>query len=96
MPPPANVSVSGQQGTGHDTHGHRHAYGRRLRNASVDKPLIRRFMHHASDESQQVYTQATTREAIAALEAAAQRLRDGHAKTLSAPHLPLPGIELND
>ena len=77
-------------------HGHRHAYGRRLRNAGVDKPLIRRFMHHASEESQQVYTQATTREAIAALEAAAQRLRDRHAKTLSAPGQLLPGIELDE
>lgn len=77
-------------------HGHRHAYGRRLRNAGIDKPLIRRFMHHASEESQQVYTQATTREAIAALEAAAQRLRDQHAKTPFAPGQPLPGLELDD
>ena len=77
-------------------HGHRHAYGRRLRNADVDKPLIRRFMHHASEESQQVYTQATTREAIAALEAAAQRLRGQHASAPSAPGQPLPGIEFDD
>ena len=77
-------------------HGHRHAYGRRLRNAGIDKPLIRRFMHHASEESQQVYTQATTREAIAALEAAAQRLRAQHAKTPFAPAQPLPGIELDE
>ena len=25
-------------------HGHRHAYGRRLKNADIDKALIRRFM----------------------------------------------------
>lgn len=69
-------------------HGHRHAYGRRLRNAGVDKALIRRFMHHASLESQEVYTQASTREALNALETAAQRMRDAHpART---------GIELND
>ncbi|NMM82681.1 integrase [Acidovorax sp. SRB_14] len=77
-------------------HGHRHAYGRRLRNAGVDKSLIRRFMHHASLESQEVYTQATTREALAALEAAAQRLRDKLTGTPSVPVGPLPGIEFND
>jgi hypothetical protein len=67
-------------------HGHRHAYGRRLRNAGVEKPLIRRFMHHASIESQGVYTQATIREALAALEVAAKRLpsdlSSSHSKTI--------------
>lgn len=77
-------------------HGHRHAYGRRLRNAGVDKPLIRRFMHHASEESQEVYTLATTLEALTALEAAAQRLRDKHAGTPSVPCRLLPGFELDD
>jgi integrase len=57
-------------------HGHRHAYGRRLSNAGVDKALIRRFLHHASPESQEVYTQATVGEVLAALEAGARRLRD--------------------
>jgi len=56
-------------------HGHRHAYGRRLKNAGIDKLLIRRFMHHASLESQEVYTQATGKEAMVALEAGAERLR---------------------
>lgn len=68
-------------------HGHRHAYGRRLRIAGVDKALIRRFMHHASLESQEVYTQTNTREAMAALEAAAQRLQDKHTGTPSASSL---------
>ncbi|MGX0940411.1 integrase [Cupriavidus metallidurans] len=77
-------------------HGHRHAYGRRLRNAGVDKPLIRRFMHHASMESQEVYTQANTREAMAALKAAAQRLRDRYSRTPCASALLPPRIELND
>lgn len=77
-------------------HGHRHAYGRRLRGAGVDKPLIRRFLHHASVESQEVYTQATTREALAALEVAARRLRDKSVGTSSVPGRPLPGIELNN
>lgn len=77
-------------------HGHRHAYGRRLSNAGIDKALIRRFMHHASPESQEVYTQANTHEALAALEAAAQRLRATHAGTPSASVLLLPGVEHND
>ncbi|AZD55819.1 Mobile element protein [Pseudomonas chlororaphis subsp. aurantiaca] len=77
-------------------HGHRHAYGRRLHNAGIDKALIRRFMHHASLESQEVYTQANTREVLAALETAAQRLRDKHAETSSTSGLLLPGIKLND
>jgi len=76
-------------------HGHRHAYGRRLRNAGIDKPFIRRFMHHASLESQRVYTQANTREILATLEAAAQRLRDKYAGPQPAIRLLLPGIELN-
>lgn len=75
-------------------HGHRHAYGRRLSNASIDKMLIRRFMHHSSPESQETYTQPNTREALEALEAAAQRLRDKCISTQSAFRLPLPGIEL--
>jgi integrase len=57
-------------------HGHRHAYGRRLKNAGVDMSLIRRFMHHASPVSQEIYTQATAKEAMMALEAGAQRLRE--------------------
>ena len=77
-------------------HGHRHAYGRRLRKAGVDKALIRRFMHHASEESQEVYTQATIREAQAALEVAAQRLRDQHTGPRAVPGRTLPGIELDD
>lgn len=77
-------------------HGHRHAYGRRLRNASVDKPFIRRFMHHASEESQVVYTQATTHEALAALEAAAQRLRGKYYDISTVPNRLLSRIELND
>lgn len=77
-------------------HGHRHAYGRRLRVAGVDKALIRRFMHHASLESQEVYTQANTREALVALEAAAQRMRDKHRGPQSVSSLSLPDIEPND
>lgn len=77
-------------------HGHRHAYGRRLHSAGIDKMLIRRFMHHSSLESQETYTQPTTREALKALETAAQRLREKYTSTQSAIGLSLPGIELID
>jgi len=53
-------------------------------------------MHHASLKSQEVYTQANTREALAALHAAAQRLRGKLAAPRPASRLVLPGIELND
>lgn len=77
-------------------HGHRHAYGRRLSNADIDKHFIRRFMHHASEESQAVYTQATTREAIAALEVAANRLRDKQGGQSPALGHLLPTSGFND
>jgi integrase len=76
-------------------HGHRHAYGRRLCSAGVDKPLIRRFMHHSSEESQEVYTQATAREVLAALDTAVQRLRDKNTGR-SFVQGRVPSIELNE
>lgn len=88
------LSVSKMLGT--TPHGHRHAYGRRLKNAGIDKALIRRFMHHASLESQEVYTQPNTREALAALETAAQRLQTTGAWTPSTSGLLLPGVKSND
>lgn len=90
------IGLTVAKALGTTPHGHRHAYGRRLRNAGIDKALIRRFMHHASLESQEVYTQVNSREALAALEVAAQRLRDKYAGTPSVPGRLLPDIELND
>lgn len=77
-------------------HGHRHAYGRRLHNAGVDSAHIRRFMHHGSLESQEVYTQANSSEMRAELKAAAQRLQDKYHQTPASPGLFLPGIEPHD
>jgi integrase len=72
------IGLTVSKALGTTPHGHRHAYARRLCSAGVDKNLIRRFMHHASLESQDIYTQSTTLEAQAALEAAAVRLRERH------------------
>lgn len=58
-------------------HGHRHAYGQRLSKAGVDKMLIRRFMHHASPQSQEVYTQPSNCVIQDEIAAATQRLRSG-------------------
>lgn len=90
----ARIGLTVRKALGTTPHGHRHAYGRRLINAGVEKAFIRRFMHHASLESQEVYTQATTREVMAQLELAAQRLLDKYAGQ-TAPKLVMAGIELN-
>ncbi|MFP4893647.1 gamma-mobile-trio recombinase GmtY [Paraburkholderia sp. EG304] len=90
------VGLAVSKSLGTTPHGHRHAYGRRLRKAGVDKALIRRFMHHASMESQEVYTQANNREALAALEAAAQRLREKYIGPQSEWRLALSSSELNN
>jgi integrase len=68
------IGLQVSKALGTTPHGHRHAYGRRLRQAGIDKVLIRRFMHHASLESQEAYTRASTREMQTELIAAAQRL----------------------
>lgn len=54
------MQVSKELGT--TPHGHRHAYGRRLSNAGIEPVMIKRVMHHASIESQLVYTQPTLEE----------------------------------
>lgn len=66
------LEVSKELGT--TPHGHRHAYGRRLTAAGLDKALKRRLLHHASIESQDVYTQSTSSEIQTALESAAGKL----------------------
>lgn len=53
------------------------------------------FAQPRSLESQEVYTQANTREVLAALKAAAIKLRTTHAWTPSASGLLLPCVEHN-
>ncbi|WP_063599148.1 gamma-mobile-trio recombinase GmtY [Pandoraea pnomenusa] len=55
-------------------HGHRHAYGQRLRKAGIGKEMIRRFMHHHDLESQNVYTEAGRAECLEHLAKAVDRL----------------------
>jgi len=79
---------------GSTPHGHRHAYGRRLKGAGIDKAIIRRCMHHASLESQEVYTQMTSKEVIAELEAGAQRLQASIADKSTQPIFALNNFDL--
>lgn len=55
-------------------HSHRHSYGRRLRKAKVSAIIIKKCLHHASIESQTVYTTLTTKEVTTSLNAAMKRL----------------------
>jgi len=57
-------------------HGHRHAYGRRLKRAEMSPLYIQMFMHHSSLESQIIYTQPTSHEIRHALQTGAERLKD--------------------
>jgi hypothetical protein len=66
------LTVSKSLGT--TPHGHRHAYGRRLVEAQLEKRLVRRFLHHVSPHSQDTYTQATSVEMLKALTEANERL----------------------
>lgn len=90
------IGLTVSKALGTTPHGHRHSYGRRLLNAGIDKPLIRRFMHHASLDSQEVYTQASSREAMAELRDAALRLRERYPSVPAATGELLPGLEFNE
>lgn len=58
-------------------HGHRHAYGQRLRNAGFNELIIRKCMHHNSIESQEVYTQPSIDTITNALNSANVALNSG-------------------
>lgn len=57
-------------------HGHRHAYGQRLKNGGVDRKTIMTSMHHSALESQDVYTQPSSEEVRNALVIAAGNLAE--------------------
>lgn len=61
---------------GTSDHGHRHAYGQRLRKAGVGKEMIRRFMHHTDLNSQDVYTEAGREECLHHIQIAVERLNN--------------------
>lgn len=55
-------------------HSHRHSYGRRLYRAGVKDLVIKKCLHHASLDSQLIYTTPTTAEISASLNTAMQNL----------------------
>ena len=58
-------------------HGHRHAYGQRLKAAIPDERIKQVAMHHKSIESQKIYTEPTIADVTASLNRAATALADG-------------------
>lgn len=67
------LQVSKRLGT--TPHGHRHAYGRRLSLSGIEPSLIKKCMHHSTEQSQEVYTGRTIQEALAALDAGFERMQ---------------------
>ncbi|WP_415909179.1 gamma-mobile-trio recombinase GmtY [Oleiharenicola sp. Vm1] len=67
-----------QAGREHGTnpHAHRHSYGYWLESLKLKKEVIRRFMHHASASSQDVYKQESDGALHEALESGLNRLRE--------------------
>lgn len=58
-------------------HGHRHAYGQRLKKANISNRNIQITMHHKSMMSQEVYTEPTVAEVTASLNNATASLDNG-------------------
>lgn len=67
--------VSKNNGT--TEHGHRHAYGQRLKDAGIETRIIQVALHHKSIESQNVYTEPTVSDVTTALNRATDSLEKG-------------------
>lgn len=59
---------------GTSPHGHRHAYGQRIKKAGFDEKMIQVMLHHASPESQKPYTEPGVKEVNEAIRVADERL----------------------
>lgn len=68
------IGLKPSKSKGLSPHSHRHSYGRRLRRAGVQPIVIKKCLHHASMESQGVYTTPTIKEITASLNAATEHL----------------------
>jgi integrase len=67
--------VSKNKGT--TEHGHRHAYGQRLKNAGLDDRIKQMAMHHKSIKSQKIYTEPTVADITESLNNAILSLENG-------------------
>lgn len=72
-----SVGLEVSKFNGTTNHGHRHAYGQRMKNAGIDKKVRQVAMHHKSEESQNVYTEPTVTEVTNALSLATYSLNKG-------------------
>jgi integrase len=79
------IGLTVSKALGTTSHGHRHAYGQRLKRAGIERKVKQRCLHHASETSQDVYTGAYSNEIVEELEAAALRLNEKYSGT--QPHL---------
>lgn len=68
------IGIQPSKTTGYCPHGHRHAYGRRLRKAEVNPVMIKKCLHHASIHSQAVYTAPSLEEVSRLLDQASECL----------------------
>lgn len=68
------IGLTVEKGLGTTPHGHRHAYGRRLKRFGIDPIFRKKALHHKSINSQTVYTALSAAEVSAALSAASSRL----------------------
>ncbi|EUB84643.1 MULTISPECIES: gamma-mobile-trio recombinase GmtY [unclassified Pseudomonas] len=72
----ARIGQTVSKPEGRSTHGHRHAFGRRLTKAGVTPQIIRKALHHTSLESQKRYTAPGVADVSSALTAAEEKLRE--------------------
>lgn len=63
-------------------HGHRHAYAQRLIKGGVKPFFIQRFLHQASEKSQERYTVPSATEIYAALQSGEENLREKHSQSI--------------
>lgn len=68
------IGLRPNKAEGLSPHSHRHSYARRLMRAGVSELIIKKCLHHASIDSQIVYTTPTINEVNACLKDATQRL----------------------
>ncbi|WP_449117077.1 gamma-mobile-trio recombinase GmtY [Pseudomonas viridiflava] len=73
----ARIGYTTSKVEGLSPHGHRHAYGRRMRRAGLDPMTIKKAMHHSSLESQVPYTSLGLADVTVALDAARLRVETG-------------------
>lgn len=71
------IGLTPAKSLGSTPHGHRHAYGRRLADSSIDPIIRKKVLHHRSMESQEIYTEPEFERVTELLNAATDILNRG-------------------